>query len=306
MDRQRLLMIFGAAWVSAALLTWFLYARTKAPKQEETVKIVAAKRDLPIGTKISESDLHLVSVLRSQAPRSSLSSPKQALGRALVYPVSANEPLTDARLTSLSGAEGAAAILPQGMRAVSVQFNDVSGASGLIQPKSRVDVLYTRTGNVYEALTVTLLEDVEVLSIGRTTQVDLPQTGAATKKTTTVSSSNTNRTATLVVTPKQAQDLELAKNQGRIGLALRNPLDRSTDPEAAASTLEQIEPMILTRSSTNFRKRRVPGLNDAEWDGLTGGAPKKPKVEEPKPAPPKPRAVVDVFRGDKHVQEIFQ
>lgn len=303
MDRQRLLIIFGAAWVSAAVLTWFLYARTKAPRQEETVRIVAAKRDLPIGTKVAESDLQLISVVKRQAPRSYLTSPKQALGRALVYPVSTNEPLTDARLTSLTGADGAAATLPQGMRAVSVSFNDVSGASGLILPNSRVDVLYTRTGNVYEALTVTLLEDIEVLSIGRVTQVETQLPGAAAKKTT--SSSNTNRTASLIVTPKQAQELELAKNQGRIGLALRNPLDRSTDPEAPASTLEQIEPMILTRSSTNFRRRRVPGVGDKDWSDLTDGAPPKPKVE-PKPEPPKPRAVIDVFRGEKHVQEIFQ
>jgi pilus assembly protein CpaB len=305
MDRQRLLLIFGGAWISAALLTWFLYARTKAPKAEETVRIVAARRDLPIGTKVAEADLHLVSVVKSQAPRSYLTSPKQASGRALVYPVGANEPVTDARLTALSGAEGAAAVLPQGMRAVSVSFNDTSGVSGLIQPKSRVDVLFTRTGNVYEALTVTLFEDVEVLSIGRVTQVDIPAPGAAAKKAATTSS-NTNRTATLVVTPKQAQELELAKNQGRIGLSLRNPLDRSTEVEPSASTLEQIEPMILTRSSTNFRKRRLPGVpGDKEWSELTDGAPAKPKAE-PKPEPPKPRAIVDVFRGEKHVQEIFQ
>ncbi len=33
MDRNRILLLFGAAWVSAALLTWFLYSATAKPKQ---------------------------------------------------------------------------------------------------------------------------------------------------------------------------------------------------------------------------------------------------------------------------------
>jgi pilus assembly protein CpaB len=203
-----------------------------------------------------------------------------------------------------------AAILPEGTRAVSVSFNDTTGASGLIQPKSRVDVLYTRTGNVYETLTVTLLEDVEVLSVGRQTEV-ARQDDPKAKKTTTVGSSTANRTATLVLAPEQVQKLELARNNGRISLSLRNPMDRSTIDRSIesqkAAVIEQIEPMILTRSSTNFRKRRVPGVGDAEWNELIAGEPRtKKKAEEPKPEPPKPRAVVDVFRGEKHVQEIFQ
>ena len=38
MDRQKKLLIFGAAWVSAALLTWFLYAKAVAPQQEKQVR----------------------------------------------------------------------------------------------------------------------------------------------------------------------------------------------------------------------------------------------------------------------------
>lgn len=39
MDRKKILLIFVAAWFSAALLTWFLYASTKAPRVEKTVAI---------------------------------------------------------------------------------------------------------------------------------------------------------------------------------------------------------------------------------------------------------------------------
>jgi hypothetical protein len=53
---------------------------------------------------------------------------------------------------------------------------------------------------------------------------------------------------------------------------------------------------------------RIPDVRDPQtWDALVSGEeqPKKPEKKEP-PPPPKPRLVVDVYRGDKHVQEIFQ
>jgi hypothetical protein len=40
------------------------------------------------------------------------------------------------------------------------------------------------------------------------------------------------------------------------------------------------------------------------WASLTGDAPSK--KEAARKEPPKPRVVIDVFRGDKHLQESFQ
>jgi pilus assembly protein CpaB len=317
MDRQKMLTIFGIAWVSAALLTWFLYAKTKAPKQEKTIKIVAAARDLQPGARVGKSDVKLITLLEKDAPRVVMSSEAEALGRAVLYPVSANEPMNPARLTAAQGAEGAAAMLENGKRAMSVSFNDASGASGLIQPRSKVDVLFTRTGNALEAMTVTLLEDVEVLSIGRNTVIDNPSANAASGGSTSsvprtvTQTGSTARTATLIVTPEEAQKLELAKNQGRISLALRNPLDKSRRAESKPSTMEEIEPLLVARSpGANLKGRRLPAnLRDKNaWSGLIGDEEAKPKPPPPppKPEPPKPRVVVDVFRGEKHVQEIFQ
>ena len=304
MDRRKLLAIFGVAWVSAAALTWFLYVQTKAPKTEKTIRVVAAARDLPAGTKLSKGDLKLVTVVERELPRGAITITEEALGKALLYPLGANEPVTMTRLSRLSGAEGLSATIEPGMRAVSVSFTDSTGVSGLIPPRAHVDVLYTRTGSLPEAMTVTLLEDVVVLSIGRTTEVQQP---AATKTGTANVTRSQNQTATLMVTPDQAKKLELAKNQGRISLALRNPLDRSTQADTAAATIETIDPMLLSRSSR--RGNRMPkDIQDSKaWANLIAGEapPAKPK-EEPKKDPPKPKHVVDVFRGDKHVQEIFQ
>ena len=310
MDRQKLLTIFGIAWVSAALLTWILYSQTKGARTESTVKILAAARDMPAGTRVSQKDLKFVSVPTKDKPSGAFTAPAEVLNRALLFPVNLNEAVTAPKLSSLAGAEGVAATIQPGMRAVSIPFTDASGVSGLLQPRSRVDVLFTRTGSLTEAMTVTVLEDVTVLSVGRNVEVQptVANVKAAVRPTT-------NQTATLMVTPEQAQKLELAKNQGKISLALRNPSDRTVRGEdSKAATIEEIDPLLLVRGA---RRGSLRGLGSninlkdkAAWQRLIAEEPdetkKKAAVKKPEPPPPpKPKLVVDVFRGEKHVQEIF-
>ena len=294
MDRQKVLLIFAGAWVSAALLTWFLYASTKAPKVEKTVAIQAAAHDMPAGTRLRKGDLKTVQVLERDVPKTAILDDKLAVDRPLLFPVSANEPITSSKIASMTGAEGLPATIEIGKRAISVPITDSSGVAGLIQPRAHVDVLFTKTGTMAEAITTTILEDVVVLAMGRTTEVtsSSPATVAA-----AAAARPQNQAATLLVTPEQARKLEFAKNQGKISLALRNPLDQSAASDNSATT------------SQAFFGAKTPDLrNDKLWAKLTGVEPEKPKpvVVVEKKEPPKPKTVVDVFRGDKHVQEIFQ
>jgi pilus assembly protein CpaB len=299
MDRQRILMIFGAAWLSAALLTWFLYAKTKAPQQDKTVKVVAAARDMAAGTRIRKADLKQIHFPEKDLPKTVLLDDKQAIERVLLFPVTANEPLTLAKLTSLSGADGLSATIEPGKRAVSVQITDASAAGGLIQPRSRVDVLFTRSGSMTEAITTVVLEDIVVLSIGRTTEVA--------QQTDPRQVRPQQQAATLLVTPEEAKKLELAKNQGKISLALRNPLDRSTIEDDTPATAFDLDPMIATRMAARRRSGGTANVRDDKvWARLVGLEEEPPPKKEEKKEPPKPRWVIDVYRGDKHVQETFQ
>jgi pilus assembly protein CpaB len=309
MDRRRLLMIFGGAWLSAALLTWFLYARTSAPKSEKTVKVVAAVRDLAAGEKIEKDKLKMITVAEKDVARGAVMSPNEVIGRAVIYPVGAGEAISLSRVAG-SGVEGIATSINPGMRAMSVAFTDATGVSGLIQPRAHVDVLFTRTGNAVEAMTVTILEDVEVLSIGLRTAVDsAAQQAPGTTTKANVGANTQTRTATLLLTPEQAQKLELAKNQGKISLSLRNPMDRSTRPDATATLMEEIDPLLVARTNQGRRGAANRGVRDPKaWAQLIGEPDPAKVIAKPveKKEPQKPRAVVDVYRGDKHVQELFQ
>ena len=59
MDRQKKLLLFGVAWLSALGLTWFLYANAVAPKVEPQVRVVVAAHDMPLGTQLHPSDIKM-------------------------------------------------------------------------------------------------------------------------------------------------------------------------------------------------------------------------------------------------------
>jgi Flp pilus assembly protein CpaB len=148
-----------------------------------------------------------------------------------------------------------------------------------------------------------------VLSVGRVTEVSQTPASGTQPATTTNVSATQNRAVTLLVTPEQAEKLELAKNQGKISLALRNPLDKSTaDTNAPTTAINLYDPNAMRRPGVNPFLKQAP-TNRNLWASLTGepAAADKPRKDAEKKDPPaKPKHVVDVFRGDKHVQEIFQ
>lgn len=313
MDRQKLLMIFGGAWVSAALLTWLLYSATTSAKQTKLIKVQAASRDLSAGTKLRKGDLRLVEIPEKEHPRGVFTDEKALLEKTLLFPVAQNEPLTQVKLAAIGGIEGVSATIPPGKRAISVQVTDSTSAAGLILPRSHVDVVFTRTGSMAEALSKVILEDIVVLSVGRNTEVAAtdPKTAAA-AAAAQAQTSTAQRAVTLLVTPDEAAKLELAKNNGKIGLVLRNPLDAGKLNQEQPIYADTLDPYLGARKERMAKLNpNLPGMaktvnDDKSWNNLTGQKPPA-KTDKKETEPPKPpQKVVDVFRGDKHVQEVFE
>ncbi|MFN7933847.1 MAG: Flp pilus assembly protein CpaB [Bryobacteraceae bacterium] len=323
LDRQKILMIFGAALVCAFLMSWFVYAKVAGPRQEKLVKVVAASQDMRAGTRLKQADLKMVSISEKDLPKNAVVDAKVAIDRVLLFPTNANEPIVSNKLSTQGGMEGIAATIDPGKRAVSVPISDSTGAGGMVQPRSHVDVLFTRTGSMNEAVTTVLLQNVVVMSIGRNTEA-AAVSGAPGAPSSSTASVTATRAATLLVTPEQAARLEFARQQGKISLALRNPLDAAVDEETetvvTAEDLNIGETTRRIRGGKNLaRGGPMPNVrNDDVWKRLTSGeavvmnpdgsivpAP-KPVVKEAPKEPPKPKFVVDVFKGDKHLQEVFQ
>jgi pilus assembly protein CpaB len=309
MDRQKKFLLFGAAWVSAILLTWFLYANAVAPKEEARSSVVVATHDMPLGTLLRPTDVKMVKYPDRDIPKGVLFQAKDAWNKVLLVPMNSNEPVLLGKLSAITATEGVSATIPAGYRAVSVPITDVSGVAGLVQPSSKVDVLFTRPGSMAEATTSTILQNVRVISTGRQTQTGQAVDPRAPK----------SPVITLVLTPADAQKLELAKNEGKISLSLRNPLDSSESADTGPVTTEVLDPMISARLA-RARKGRTTNVARANlddpkvWQDLTGEkkvidaekAAREAEEARRKKEAERPRVVVDVYRGDKHVQELFK
>jgi pilus assembly protein CpaB len=313
MDRQKIILLMGAAWVSAGLLTWFLYAKAVAPQQEKMLRVAVATRDMPVGTLLRPPDIKMASYPEKDVPKGVVFDNKLALGRVLMVPLNLNEPILAAKLSQPTSVEGVSSTIEHGYRAVSVQITDSSGVAGLIQPGSKVDVLFTRPGSMAEATTSIILQNVKVLSTGKSVPVGQTPDPKAPR----------SPVVTLVLMPIEAQKLELAKNEGKISLSLRNPLDASANASTEPMTTEVLDPMISARMARARRGRTTAigkaNLDDPNvWQELTGE--KKPtdprkiaaeeearrKKAEADRERERPKVVVDVFRGDKHTQETFK
>src|SRR5688572_17277557 len=127
MDRQKKFLIFGLAWLSAGLLTWFLYSKTVAPQQDKKLQIVVASRDMPVGTLLRKTDLKMVTSLERDVPKGVVFQPKDAENRVLLVPMNTNEPVLLSKLSSQTATEGVSSTIDPGFRAVSVPINDASG-----------------------------------------------------------------------------------------------------------------------------------------------------------------------------------
>ena len=103
------------------------------------------------------------------------------------------------------------------MRAVSVRVNEVIGVAGYVLPGTRVDVVATASPTDAHADTTSkvVLSNVQVLTAG--TRMEQDQEKGKPMQVTVV---------TLLVNPEQSERLALASTEGKIQLALRNPLDQ--------------------------------------------------------------------------------
>lgn len=139
----------------------------------------------------------------------------------------ANEPITRQKLIKAGQGGVLAAILPQGMRAISTLIKAETSAGNLILPNDHVDVILVRKvrskSGGDQTVSDTLFRNVRVIAIGQ--QIET--------KDGKKSADGDAKTATLELTPRQTELLALANSldDGEVVLALRSVADLSTDAE---------------------------------------------------------------------------
>lgn len=282
--RSRIFAVLAIAILAGGGLAYGTYnvvnakpVNTAAPVP--TQPVVVAGADLPLGAAVKADDLRIVNFPKGTAPEGAYEKASDIVGLGVTSPMVRGEIVLPAKLATKEAGVGLPPVIPEGMRAVSVRVNEVIGVAGYVLPGNRVDILATASPTDAHADTITkvILANVQVLTSG--TRMEQDQEKGKPMQVTVV---------TLLVYPDQAERLALASTEGKIQLALRNPLDASA-PE-------------------------TPGIKTANLMGLTK-APAQPrhsaKLNAPAPVTTSaPSAAVlptvEVIRGDKRSSEVIK
>ncbi len=220
MSRSRTVLAVAILMGALAALAGYAGLRAMARQvvsntSKQFVPVVVSATDLTFGTKLDRAQLRIAKYPKESVPAGAFSDIDSVAGQTTKIFLAAREPVTATKLSSRGG--GLSMLVRPGLRATSLEVNQVSGVSGFVLPGDRVDVLCTvdsRSQNE-DAVTRTILQNAEVLASGqRTTQQD--------NKPITV------QAVTILVDPVGAEKLALGLHEGKLHLVLRNPEDADT------------------------------------------------------------------------------
>lgn len=228
MKRYRPLAFFGVAVVlalvtSILVFTWLQNEKSRlmaAPiPVSQNVQVLVANADLPWGTKLTPEMMQVMEFLPGAVPEGHFTSAEAAKDRVLLVDLKRNELLLESKLAPVGMTSGGvAAVTDPNKRAMSVKVDDVIGVAGFIKPADHVDVMVTIepiAGKQGNAVSKTILENLKVLAAG--TQMERKGKDEEPKPVQVI---------TVEVEVDEAEKLALASNQGKLRLALRNPMNK--------------------------------------------------------------------------------
>jgi Flp pilus assembly protein CpaB len=252
----------------AAVSTAILVQTLRGGPDENSVPsdtVVLAAKSLPAMTVITSDYVTESTVERDELPEEYLSSSVKAVGRVLGVSVVEGQVLTESCFVSKGTGAQLAAALPHGMRAVTITLSSRNISGGLLYPGCVVDVLASfkmarSDSKKGHAISTTLLHGIQVLAVEGVSVVSEKagpggeEEGGILKQR----SSSQYLTITLMVDPKQAEALQLARMYGNISLAMRNPLDKyAVDTDATVLSEGKLARLGSALSPTVMAAKRL-------------------------------------------------
>ncbi len=250
-------LAFGAAVAAFVVSKGFLGGRPDAEVVEinkvPTSEVLVAVKDIQMGEKFGPGTLVWkawpkdnlsISMITKEVKPGAKEELEAARARVAIYE---GETLNDKKIIAADKPGFMSAILPKGMRAISVGISEHTGAGGFILPNDRVDVILTRKFDnppSTEKLVVseTVLSNVRVLAINQTFR---QETGEDGDKVTVTE----GKTATLELDLRQSEIVTMVESAGEISLALRSIAEND------GKKLSEINPEISAGFSPGGKRR---------------------------------------------------
>jgi len=273
----------------------------------KNIQIVVAKVPVSPGQELTAELLTLGPIASELPPPRSFTDPGPLVGRVAAAPLLPGQPVTEDLLAAKGAAAGLQALVPRGMRAITIDVTDTTGLAGMILPGARVDVVSSISGATRADMVArTIVQDVLVQAVGQRLTASRSADNQAPEAVKTV---------TLIATPRQAEAIELASSTGKVRLVLRGPDDRDTVRVDGVTLAE-----LLGEGDRRTQVVKVPDVDPlpppttrpttqpAVPDVPPGIGPADPFASGPVPPAEKPkvRRTVTLIRGGTRTEVVFE
>ena len=260
--------MYARSWIEGQQTVQAVAAPTPT---EEIHQVLVADTDLPAGTFVKPQHLRWQRWPTDDVPevyvRKGVRSDEEMIGAVVRGRIATGEPITDGAVVKPGERGFLAAVLEPGMRAVSVPITPTSGNSGLIFPGDRVDLILTQSLVTNEAegsirrVSETVLSDIRIIAMGVETGDD-PREGESNEKA---------KTATLEVTPRQAEEVALLTELGKLSLSLRSLAAPASEnvaalPETSSLTWDRDVSSVLRSGRISSRLLVLRGRKSQDVD----------------------------------------
>jgi pilus assembly protein CpaB len=207
-----------------------------------------------------------------------------------ISPLAKGQTILETLLASVGSGSGLQALIPPGMRAVTLEVNEFSSVGGMLEPGCHVDLIANLNDpKTHEAVCRTILQNVKITAIGRSVTPPHPAEGQPLPPP--------SNSITLLLAPKQVQTLQLAAMTGRPWFALRSGRD---DKEINIPAMPIAELRGNEKESTDENAQApvatAPVTNAGPFTPVTEVAPEQPKTE---------RHTVTIIRGGVETRQVF-
>ncbi|MBI1903170.1 MAG: Flp pilus assembly protein CpaB [Planctomycetia bacterium] len=255
-----------------------------ASPDQDTEAIYVVVKDIQINDIVTKDSVKLEQWPKSKIPPDALRKLEDIEGRRVRQKLQASDVLRDGKLLAKGENNRASGLITPGYRAFAVAVDAAATAGNLLNPGDRVDVLVhlQKGGVIPETTTITFLENIKVFAVNSTFTSEEGEGSIAA------------RTVSLELLPDQVEEVDFARQLGRITLSLRAPGEKGmrSSPEGGV-TVRSLKEMFKSREAPAVAATPAQGPDLSElFDKFKNSM--SAKAPQPKP---QDQFTMKIFRG---------
>ena len=243
-----------------------LRSRAAAAAAARTVPVTVASGPIQPGQELRRENLTTAAIAAADVPAGAFTSPELIVGRVTVVPIIPGQTILEQFLAPKGAGSGLQALVPSGMRAITIDVNESSGLAGMLIPGCHVDVVATAlaSDNPDKSMSRAIVQNLQVVAVGQRLSGPKPENERDTGLT---------RTVTLLASPHDAQAIDLATATSRLRLVLRASGDASEADDDGVQMVDIrgggptiVMPTVLPQNTTPTQPTTQPTVANSEDD----------------------------------------